>query len=42
MAGYEEAILLDPAGFVSEGSGENIFVVSDGQILPPPHSRLDP
>ena len=36
-AGYEEAILLDDHGFVCEGSGENIFVVRDGQILTPPH-----
>jgi branched-chain amino acid aminotransferase len=35
-AGYEEAILLDQRGFVCEGSGENIFVVRDGQILTPP------
>jgi branched-chain amino acid aminotransferase len=36
-AGYEEAILLDERGFVCEGSGENIFVVRDGQIVTPPH-----
>ncbi len=30
--GYSEAIVLDVNGFVSEGSGENIFVVSDGVI----------
>jgi branched-chain amino acid aminotransferase len=36
-AGYEEAILLDDHGNVCEGSGENIFVVRDGQILTPPH-----
>ncbi|TMK75310.1 MAG: branched-chain amino acid transaminase [Actinobacteria bacterium] len=35
-AGYEEAILLDQRGFVCEGSGENIFVVREGQILTPP------
>jgi len=35
-AGYQEAILLDSRGFVSEGSGENIYVVRDGQILTPP------
>ena len=29
-AGYEEAILLDPRGFVCEGSGENIFIVREG------------
>ncbi len=36
-AGYEEAILLDERGFVCEGSGENIFVVCDGEIATPPH-----
>ena len=36
-AGYDEAILLDERGFVCEGSGENIFLVRDGQIVTPPH-----
>jgi len=36
QAGYEEAILLDDAGNVSEGSGENIFVVRDGVVATPP------
>ena len=35
-AGYQEAILLDPRGFVCEGSGENIYLVRDGVILTPP------
>jgi branched-chain amino acid aminotransferase len=35
-AGYDEAILLDDEGLVSEGSGENVFVVRDGQISTPP------
>ena len=34
--GYAEGIALDDAGYVSEGSGENIFVVRDGKILTPP------
>jgi branched-chain amino acid aminotransferase len=34
--GYAEGIALDEAGYVSEGSGENIFVVRDGRILTPP------
>ena len=38
-AGYEEAILLNEHGHVSEGSGENIFVVSDGVLLTPPLSE---
>ncbi|MFT3718415.1 branched-chain amino acid transaminase [Pseudorhodoferax sp.] len=33
--GYDEALLLDSAGFVSEGAGENIFVVKDGTIYTP-------
>src|ERR1700730_15499886 len=37
-AGYQEAILLDAQGFVSEGSGENIYLVRDGQILTPPQT----
>jgi branched-chain amino acid aminotransferase len=37
-AGYEEAILLDSHGFVCEGSGENIYVVSDGVIITPPQT----
>ncbi len=37
-AGYQEAILLDPRGFVCEGSGENIYVVRDGVILTPPQT----
>jgi branched-chain amino acid aminotransferase len=34
--GYSEGIALDSAGHVSEGSGENIFVVRDGKIHTPP------
>ncbi|MGO9954370.1 MAG: branched-chain amino acid transaminase [Solirubrobacteraceae bacterium] len=37
-AGYQEAILLDAHGFVSEGSGENIYVVRHGTILTPPQT----
>ena len=33
--GYDEALLLDVAGFVSEGSGENVFIVKDGVIYTP-------
>ncbi len=35
LAGYDEAILLDPSGYVSEGSGENIFIVKKGVIHTP-------
>ncbi|MGB0096552.1 MAG: branched-chain amino acid transaminase [Solirubrobacteraceae bacterium] len=37
-AGYHEAILLDAQGFVSEGSGENIYAVREGKILTPPQT----
>ncbi|MBT3205096.1 MAG: branched-chain amino acid transaminase [Gammaproteobacteria bacterium] len=33
--GYDEALLLDPEGYVAEGSGENIFVIKDGNIYTP-------
>jgi len=33
--GYDEAILLDASGFVSEGAGENLFVVKDGVVYSP-------
>jgi len=33
--GYDEALLLDTAGFVSEGAGENVFIVKDGKIYTP-------
>jgi branched-chain amino acid aminotransferase len=33
--GYDEAMLLDVDGFVAEGSGENMFIVRDGQIFTP-------
>jgi branched-chain amino acid aminotransferase len=36
-AGYDEAILLDERGHVCEGSGENIFLVREGQLVTPPH-----
>ncbi len=34
--GYAEGIAIDSNGFVSEGSGENIFVIRDGVIITPP------
>ncbi len=34
-AGYDEAILLDPTGYVCEGSGENLFMVADGRVVTP-------
>jgi len=37
-AGYDEAILLDKHGVVCEGTGENVFVIRDGEIITPPHT----
>ncbi|HWG75133.1 MAG TPA: branched-chain amino acid transaminase [Acidimicrobiales bacterium] len=37
-AGYDEAILLSPQGYVSECTGENLFVVRGGRIVTPPLS----
>lgn len=34
--GYVEGIALDVFGFVSEGSGENVFIVRDGALITPP------
>jgi branched-chain amino acid aminotransferase len=34
--GYAEGIALDPAGFLSEGSGQNLFLVRDGMLTTPP------
>ena len=33
--GYDEALLLDSTGFVSEGAGENVFVIKDGVVYTP-------
>jgi branched-chain amino acid aminotransferase len=35
LGGYDEAILLDASGYVSEGSGENIFVIRKGVVYTP-------
>ncbi len=37
-AGYDEAILLTADGYVADGSGENVFVIKDGEIATPPLS----
>jgi len=37
-AGYEEGILLDQHGFVSEGTGENIYIVREGVVVTPPQT----
>jgi len=36
--GYDEAIMMDVAGYVSEGSGENLFIVKKGKLITPPLS----
>ena len=36
--GFDEAIMLDERGHISEGSGENIFMIMDGVIYTPPPS----
>ena len=36
--GFAEGIMLDHGGYVSEGAGENVFVVRDGRIITPPVS----
>jgi len=36
MAGFDEAIILNHDGHVCEGSGENVFVVSNGRLITPP------
>jgi branched-chain amino acid aminotransferase len=36
--GYSEGIALDPRGYISEGSGENVFLVRDGVVYTPPLS----
>jgi branched-chain amino acid aminotransferase len=35
-AGYDEAVMLSPSGYVSEGTGENLFVVEGGALFTPP------
>ena len=37
-AGFDDAILLDTKSSVSEGTGENIFVIKNGEIVTPPTS----
>jgi branched-chain amino acid aminotransferase len=42
QAGYDEAILLDPEGYVSEASGENVFMVKNGILRTPPLTSILP
>ncbi len=38
--GFDEAILLDPSGYVAEGSGENIFIATKGKLKTPPLTSI--
>jgi branched-chain amino acid aminotransferase len=38
--GFDEAIMLDPTGFVAEGTGENLFVVRGGTIYTPARTTV--
>ncbi len=38
--GFDEAIMLDPQGYVAECTGENLFLVRDGEIYSPPAADI--
>ena len=38
--GFDEAIMLDPQGYVAECTGENIFLVRNGKIFTPPTTTI--
>jgi branched-chain amino acid aminotransferase len=38
--GFDEAILLDPQGYVAECTGENLFLVRDGKVFTPPMAPI--
>jgi branched-chain amino acid aminotransferase len=39
-AGYDEALLLDPEGYLTEGSGENLFMVKNGVVKTTPLTSI--
>lgn len=39
-SGYDEAVILDPMGFVAECTGENLFLVSKGKLITPPRATI--
>ena len=39
-SGYEECILLDPDGYVAEGTGENVFIVTKGVLKTTPLTSI--
>lgn len=38
--GFDEALMLDSEGYLSEGSGENIFIIKNGKIKTPPLTSI--
>lgn len=40
MTGYDEAVLLDTEGYISEGSGENVFIVRNGVLKTTPLTSI--
>jgi branched-chain amino acid aminotransferase len=40
LMGYDEALLLDPEGYLTEGSGENLFMVKDGVVKTTPLNSI--
>lgn len=38
LGGYDEALMMDINGYVSEGSGENFFIIKKGKLITPPLS----
>jgi branched-chain amino acid aminotransferase len=42
QTGYDEALMLDTAGYVCEASGENIFIVKEGMLKTPPLTSILP
>lgn len=39
-AGFDEAVMLDPDGYVAECTGENLFIVRNGRIHTPPRATI--
>lgn len=39
-SGYDEAVILDPMGFVAECTGENLFLARRGQLITPPRATI--
>jgi branched-chain amino acid aminotransferase len=39
-SGYDEAVIIDPQGFIAECTGENLFMVRHGKLLTPPLANV--